>query len=224
MEDCGYKVFPSFLSQGEVDLLLGEIDSQKSLYRHIPSSTFKTNLPYYILDGKNARKHIKGMQELADSRLRGLVEKFAGRKLKPMDDVKRSLRIQRYTHEGEGILWHIDSGYYTALLTLRNDSKGGIDIFSLPKSKWLVKFAYLLYFWQRLFHLFKPAKVVLDPGDLVIIYGGKAVHRAFNLVKGKERVVLAVSFDPADKKVGWLRTQLLNRFNVTIKTVVNGGT
>ncbi len=213
-----YTVIPEIITPMKASEILGKVKYHINLFRPIPATKLKMNRPYQILDKKDLRKCFPELLTLAES-LHTTVEKFAGIPLELMDDEIRSIRLHRYVGTDEGLLWHIDGAYYTALLTLENSNHSGFEIFTLKQSRFLAFLVYPLYFWQSFFSFFNPKRVVVNSGDLVIMYGGKVVHRTFNDVAQGERIILAVSFNPVSYNERSLRSFLLRWLNVTVRLV-----
>ena len=72
---------------------------------------------------------------------------------------------------------------------------------------------YLLFPFQRLLELGRPTRIVTAPGDLLIVHGGAVIHRGVTQLDEGERIVLAASYDPLDRKKSRLWEWLARRLN-----------
>ena len=199
---------------------LKDITTSAQKLRRIDFATYGTNIPYHLLDGDEIREQYPELLSLVDS-IQPIAENFVGERLKLMTDNKRNFRIHSYRGQGEGILWHIDGASYTALITIDNDHKGGIEIFPLKISFLMIIPVYLFYFTQKIFTLFRPKTIICNQGDVLIIKGGRALHRTIPQSDGQIRSVLAISFDPRDRKTSWFRRNILNKLNGNEELVHN---
>lgn len=214
-----YILHKGFLSPQIRERMFRGLEEYKDCFRLIERNKYGMNLPYMYFDGVDVRKKMPDLMDVIRDKVHPIAEKLTGQKLRLMDDDMRNVRFVKYRGNTEGIYWHIDSGYYTALITLKNTTGGGVQIFNQGLSRFLRIPVYLLYFWQGLFTLFKPIFIKTAPGDMLFIAGGTAVHRGYNANPDGERLIFCVSFDPMDKKQSWLRKLALKYANVTVKIV-----
>ena len=212
-----YELRKKYLSPQQVKDLLNFAEQRPDLFRTIPANKYGMSTPYQLLDGEEMRKHYPESLALAEP-IRKIMEEFMGRKLRFIADDFRNFRIHRYKAGTEGLLWHIDGALCSAIITLDNPNQSGIEVFTLAKSRIISLLVYPLYWLQPLFSWFRPERIVTEPGDMVVLYGGKAVHRTVDNGPGGQRTILALSFREAEEKFS-LRAWLLNSLNVTVKEV-----
>ncbi|MFP5490233.1 MAG: hypothetical protein ACLGG0_01935 [Bacteriovoracia bacterium] len=184
--------------------LRNKIKRKESHFKPIEAK-FGFNLPLSLLNGIEIRKNFPEIVSFAETNIKELVEREVGTPINLMRDNLRSIRIQRYTSPKEGFLWHIDGADYTVFITLSNTLKGGTEYISFKRSlllKPLVYFYPFLVLFNRCswaIRPFAPRRMLGEPGDLILLQGGKSAHRTYCESESGERQILAISFDRVTK-------------------------
>jgi hypothetical protein len=207
-----YRHIPSFLSAEEVGRLLRLIEGQESLYTEVHG---RGGLgPHYrVIDGDQIHEQLPEVEDLGDRRVRPLAEDFAGEPLRPLGSSKRSMRVQTYERREHGFRWHLDGHAYVALVTLRNTNGGQTQFISPGLTKLLRFLLYPLYAMPQVFSVFPRRAVMAQPGDLLVMRGARAIHRGVTLSDEGQRVLIAFTYDPPDKKPNPLRDWIARRLN-----------
>lgn len=211
MED-GYHMVSQFLSDAETEQCLQTVYARQDLFQGVAAKA-GMNLPYRVMDGYQIREHLPALVELAETRLWPLTQEVVGRPLEFIKDPKRSIRFQYYRGKKEGFRWHLDGGMYTALLTLVNTSNGATEVITPRLSRFLRPVPYVLFPFPQVLTLARPAAVVAEAGDLLVLHGGAAIHRGTNPQDGGERMVLAATFDPVGRKTSSAWEWVAHRLN-----------
>lgn len=204
MNRFNYHIENAFLSEEEHSGLERLLNEHAHKIRLIPVTFLRRNKSYRIFDGEDLRSCDARLISALLEKVKLFAEEKTGESLVLLSDIKRNIRIHIYENADEGILWHIDEATFTALITLRNETQTGIDVFNRNISKFLLPMVYAFYWLQSIFLLFLPKRVILKPRDMILIAGSRLIHRAFNGQSGS-RAVLAVSFHPLQLKVGWFQ-------------------
>ena len=101
------------------------------------------------------------------------------------------MRVQVYERRDHGFRWHFDGHPYVALVTLENTNQGQTQFISAGLSRWLRFLLYPLYAFPQIFSLFPRSTVETRPGDLLVMRGGRVLHRGVTLADEGERILLA---------------------------------
>jgi hypothetical protein len=168
---------------------------------------------YRVLDGDQIRASAPEVVTFGAERVQPVAERFAGEPLQYLDFSKRAIRYQVYEREGDGFRWHFDGHSYVALVTLANTNQGETHFISIGLSRVLRFLLYPLYAFPRLFSLAPYRRVRAAPGDLLIMRGGKSLHRGVTRSKQGQRLVVAYTFDERGKKPSALRNFIARRLN-----------
>lgn len=208
----GYRLCPQFLSGEETDRWRQEVGSGQEAF-HAVSGRGGLNLRYSVADGRRTREHFPELVELAQTRLRATAEEIVGLPLVPIQDERRSIRIQLYRGSHEGFRWHLDVSSYSALLTLENTSRGATEVISPRLSRLLTPVYYPFYPLRQLFSVMPHRTIESAPGDLLVLHGGAVLHRARALEDRGERLVVVAVFEPAGSKPTPVRNWLARSFN-----------
>ncbi|HEX3130284.1 MAG TPA: hypothetical protein VH394_23310 [Thermoanaerobaculia bacterium] len=207
-----YRHVPGFLSAEELGRLLGLIESQEELYTEVHG---KGGLGprYRVIDGDQIHERLPAVEDLGDRRVRPLAEEFAGHSLRPLGSSKRAMRVQTYERREHGFRWHLDGHAYVALVTLRNTNRGQTQFISPGLTKLLRFLLYPLYAVPQVFSVFPRRAVTAEPGDLLVMRGARAIHRGVTLSDEGQRILIAYTFDPPDKKPNPFRDWIARRLN-----------
>jgi len=168
---------------------------------------------YRVLDGDQIRASAPEVVAFGAERVQPVAERFAEQPLQYLDFSKRAIRYQSYENEGDGFRWHFDGHSYVALVTLSNTNQGETHFISLGLSRFLRYLLYPLYAFPQLFSLAPYRRVRAAPGDLLIMRGGKSLHRGVTLSKQGKRLVVVYTFDERGKKPSALRDFIARRLN-----------
>ncbi len=207
-----YRHVPGFLSSEEVGRLTRLIESREELYTDVHGRG-GLGPRYRVIDGDQIHERLPEVEELGGLRVLPLAEDFAGEPLQPLGSSKRSMRVQTYRQREHGFRWHLDGHKYVALVTLRNTNGGQTQFLSPALTRFLRFLLYPLYAVPQVFSIFPRRTVVARAGDLLVMRGGRAIHRGITLSDEGERILIAYTFDPAGKKPNPLRDWIARRLN-----------
>ena len=208
----GYQFSPSFLSAAETEHWRGRVESRRESFHHVATKA-GMNLSYSVMDGCQVQDQLPDLFELVQGRLKEALEDAAGQPLSLMRDRKRAVRIQWYRRRGEGLLWHLDGGMFSVLLTLVNTNHGATQMIPLRWSRFLKPAPYVLFPFQGLLARAPTTVIESRPGDLLLIHGGAVVHRGTNERADGERRVVVASFDPVGTRPTPVWDWLARRLN-----------
>jgi hypothetical protein len=168
---------------------------------------------YRVIDGAQIHDHLAAVEELGETRVRPLAEDFAREPLAPLGSVRRSMRVQVYERRDHGFRWHFDGHPYVALVTLENSNEGQTQFISPGLSRWLRFLLYPLYAFPQIFSVFPRSTVATRPGDLLVMRGGRVLHRGITLLEKGERVLLAYTYSQPGRKPNPFRDFVARRLN-----------
>ena len=203
---------PGFLSAAELDRLARLIADREDLYTEVHGRA-GLGPRYRVIDGDQIHGELPEVEELGRSRVLPLAEKLAGRPLKPLGSSKRAMRVQAYERREHGFRWHLDGHAYVALVTLKNTNGGQTQFISPALTRFLRFLLYPLYAVPQVFSIFPRSTVTARPGDLLVMRGGRTLHRGITLSDEGERILLAYTFDPPGKKPNPFRDWIAKRLN-----------
>ena len=106
-----------------------------------------------------------------------------------------------------------DGHAYVALVTLKNTNGGQTQFISIALTRFLRFLLYPLYAVPQVFSIFPRRAVTAQAGDLLVMRGARTLHRGITLSDEGERVLLAYTFDPPDKKPNPFRDGIAKRLN-----------
>jgi hypothetical protein len=207
-----YRHVPGFLSAEEVSRFNRLIADHENLYTEVHGRG-GLGPRYRVIDGDQIHDSLPEAEELGDQRVRPLAEAFAGESLRFLGSSKRSMRVQAYERREHGFRWHLDGHAYVALVTLKNTNGGQTQFISLALTRFLRFLLYPLYAVPQVFSIFPRRAVTAQPGDLLVMRGGRTLHRGITLSDQGERILLAYTFDPPDKKPNPFRDWIARRLN-----------
>ena len=211
-ERRGYCRISGFISPAEAAGWLRRLDDVRDAFRAVGGKG-GLGLPFQLMDGEKATSQLGDVSAHLQPRMQAAAESAAGTRLEPIRDRRRALRIQRYRGSTDGFRWHFDGSHTTALLTLANTNRGATEVVSPRWTPLLKPLFYGLYPIRDLFTVVPHARLVADPGELLILGGGAALHRGAPGDRSGERVVVLVAFDPAGAKPRPIRDWIARRFN-----------
>jgi len=168
---------------------------------------------YRVIDGDQIHDRLPAVEELGETRVRPLAEAFAGRPLAPLGSSRRSMRVQVYERRDHGFRWHFDGHPYVVLVTLENTNQGQTQFISPGLSRWLRFLLYPLYAFPQVFSLFPRSTVETRPGDLLVMRGGRVLHRGVTLSDAGERILLAYTYAEPGRKPNPFRDWIARRLN-----------
>ena len=102
---------------------------------------------------------------------------------------------------------------YVALVTLENTNRGQTQFLSPRLSPWLRLLLYPLYAFPQIFSLLPRRVVETRPGDLLVMRGGRVLHRGVTLSDEGERILLAYTYDEPGRKPNPVRDWIARRLN-----------
>lgn len=207
-----YRHVPGFLSAEELGRLTRLIEDHESLYTEVHGRG-GLGPRYRVIDGDQIHEKLSEVEEIGDRRVRPLAEEFAGEPLRPLGSSKRSMRVQAYERKEHGFRWHLDGHSYVALVTLKNTNGGQTQFISPALTRFLRFLLYPLYAVPQVFSIFPRRAVTAQPGDLLVMRGGRALHRGITLSDQGERILIAYTFDSPDKKPNPFRDWIARRLN-----------
>jgi hypothetical protein len=168
---------------------------------------------YRVIDGDQIHDRLPAVEEFGEARVRPLAEAFAGRPLSPLGSSRRSMRVQVYERRDHGFRWHFDGHPYVVLVTLENTNQGQTQFISPGLSRWLRFLLYPLYAFPQVFSLFPRSTVETRPGDLLVMRGGRVLHRGVTLSDAGERILLAYTYAEPGRKPNAFRDWIARRLN-----------
>lgn len=168
---------------------------------------------YRVIDGDQIHAHLPAVAAFGESRVRPLAEAFARGSLSPLGSSRRSMRVQAYERRDHGFRWHLDGHPYVALVTLENTNDGQTQFLSAGLSRWLRFLLYPFYAFPQIFSLFPRSSVSTRPGDLLVMRGGRVLHRGVTLSEEGERILLAFTYDEPGRKPNPFRDWIARRLN-----------
>lgn len=186
----GYRWHRGWMTAAQTARWRALIVAQDDRFVHVRAKA-GMNLPYLVLDGHRVGDELTA---LADGPMRAAVEASIGAPVELMRDPRRAVRVQRY-RKGHGFKWHLDGGRFGAIFTVENQNGGATEVLSPRASLWLRPAPYLLFPFPRILELAGPRALNADAGDLLVLDGGRIIHRGTNPGDG-ERIVIAASYDP----------------------------
>lgn len=208
----GYRLRPRFLSGEETHRWRNEVGTRRDVFKAV-GGRGGLNLRYSVVDGSRTREHFPELVELAQTRLREAAEEIVGQPLVPIQDKKRSVRVQLYGGKREGFRWHLDVSPYSALLTLENTSLGATEVISPRLTRLLKPIYYPLYPLRQLLSAIPHRTIYGAPGDLLILHGGAVLHRTRAHLDEGERLVVVAVFEPVASRPTPIRNWLARTFN-----------
>ncbi|MEP7013674.1 MAG: hypothetical protein ABJC13_25410 [Acidobacteriota bacterium] len=207
-----FRHVPEFLSADEVHRLTRLIENHEDLYTEVHGRG-GLGPRYRVIDGDQIRENLPDLKELGLARVQPLAEKLAGRPLQPLGSSKRSMRVQAYERREHGFRWHLDGHAYVVLVTLKNTNGGETQFLSPALTRFMRFLLYPLYAFPQVFSIFPRRSVTMAAGDLLWMRGGRTIHRGITLAEEGERILLAYTFDPPDKKPNPFRDWIARRLN-----------
>jgi hypothetical protein len=168
---------------------------------------------YRVIDGDQIHAHLPAVEEFGESRVRPLAEDFARGPLSPLGSSRRSMRVQAYERRDHGFRWHLDGHPYVALVTLENTNDGQTQFISPGLSRWLRFLLYPFYAVPQVFSAFPRSSVSTRPGDLLVMRGGRVLHRGVTLSDEGERILLAYTYAEPGRKPNPFRDWIARRLN-----------
>ena len=208
----GYCRIPGFLSPAEAAGWLRRVDDSRDAFRAVGGKAGLA-LPFHLMDGAEAMARLGDVCTHLQPRMHEAAESAATTRLEPIGDRRRALRIQRYRGSTDGFRWHFDGSHTTALLTLANTNRGATEVVSPRWTPVLKPLFYGLYPLRGAFSLVPHARLVAEPGELLILSGHSVLHRGAPGDRPGERVVVLVAFDPAGAKPRPIRDWIARRIN-----------
>ena len=207
-----YRHVPGFLSGDELNRLARLVEDHEDLYTEVHGRG-GLGPRYRVIDGDQIHARLSEVERLGEQRVQPLAEEFAGHALRPLGSSKRSMRVQAYERREHGFRWHLDGHAYVALVTLKNTNGGQTQFISTALTRFLRFLLYPLYAVPQVFSIFPRSTVTARPGDLLVMRGGRTLHRGITLSDEGERILLAYTFDPPGKKPNPFRDWIAKRLN-----------
>jgi hypothetical protein len=207
-----YRHVPGFVDREELLRLRRLVAGRQDLFTEVHGRA-GLGPRYRVIDGDQIHAHLPELEELGDRLVRPLVEGFAGGPLSPMGSSRRSLRVQAYERRDHGFRWHLDGHPYVALLTLENTNGGQTQFISPGLTRWLRFLLYPLYAVPQVFSLVPRRAVTMEPGDLLVMRGGHALHRGVTLSDEGERILIAYTYDEPGRRPNPFRDWVARRLN-----------
>jgi len=98
-------------------------------------------------------------------------------------------------------------------VTLENTNDGQTQFISRGLSRWLRFLLYPFYAFPQIFSLFPRSSVATRPGDLLVMRGGRVLHRGVTLLEEGERILLAYTYSEPGSKPNPFRDWIARRLN-----------
>jgi hypothetical protein len=168
---------------------------------------------YRVIDGDQIHAHLPALEDLGERQVRPLAEDFAGGPLTLLGSSRRAMRVQVYERRDHGFRWHFDGHPYVVLVTLENSNQGETQFISPGLSRWLRFLLYPLYAFPQLFSVFPRRGVVARPGDLLVMRGGRVLHRGVTHAAVGERILIAYTYIEPGRRPNPFRDWIARRLN-----------
>ena len=207
-----YRHIPGFATAEELSRLRRLIAVREDLFTEVHGRG-GLGPRYRVIDGDTIHEHLPAIEEFGDGRVRPLAAEFAGGPVSPLGSSRRAIRVQAYERRDHGFRWHFDGHPYVALVALENTNHGETQFISPGLSRWLRFLLYPLYAFPQIFSLFPRKAVAMRPGDLLIMRGGRSLHRGVTLSDEGERILLAYTYDEPGRKPNPFRDWIARRLN-----------
>ena len=207
-----YRHVPGFATAEELHRLRQAVAERQDLFTEVHGRG-GLGPRYRVIDGDQIHDHLPAVEAFGAERVRPLTEEFAGNPLIPLGSSRRSVRVQAYERRDHGFRWHFDGHPYVALVTLENTNDGQTQFISPGLSRWLKFLLYPLYAFPQIFSLFPRSTVAARPGDLLVMRGGRVLHRGITLADDGERILLAYTYDEPGRKPNPFRDWIARRLN-----------
>jgi hypothetical protein len=207
-----YRHVPGFATAEELQRLRWLVLERQDLFTEVHGRG-GLGPRYRVIDGDQIHAHLPAVEEFGESRVRPLAEEFARRPLSPLGSSRRSMRVQAYERRDHGFRWHLDGHPYVVLVTLENTNDGQTQFLSPGLSRWLRFLLYPFYAFPQVFSVFPRSSVATRPGDLLVMRGGRTLHRGVTLSDEGERILLAYTYDEPGRKPNPFRDWIARRLN-----------
>ncbi len=207
-----YRHVPGFATADELQQLRRLVLERQDLFTEVHGRG-GLGPRYRVIDGDQIHAHLPAVEEFGESRVRPLAEEFARRALSPLGSSRRSMRVQAYERRDHGFRWHLDGHPYVVLVTLENTNDGQTQFLSAGLSRWLRFLLYPFYAFPQVFSLLPRSSVATRPGDLLVMRGGRVLHRGVTLSDEGERILLAYTYDEPGRKPNPFRDWIARRLN-----------
>jgi hypothetical protein len=200
-----------FLSLHEVTALERLLRAKSSLLTETAGSK-GLGPRYAVIDGEQIRRELPELEALGETRVRPLLERFAGRRVELLASPRRSMRVQVYRDKRHGFRWHFDAHPYAAMVTLENTNGGQTQVVPEGWSRVLRFLLYPLYPFPGVFSLAPRRALTMNAGDLLLLCGARVLHRGVTLRDG-ERTLLFYAYDVPGRKPNALRDRVARWLN-----------
>ena len=207
-----YRHVPGFMTAEELQRLQRLVAERQDLLTEVHGRG-GLGPRYLVIDGTRIHDHLPAVEELGETRVRPLAEDFAGQLLAPLGSPRRAMRVQVYERRDHGFRWHFDGHPYVALVTLENGNEGQTQFISPRLSRWLRFLLYPLYAVPQVFSVFPRSTVTARPGDLLVMRGGRVLHRGVTLLEEGRRVLLAYTYTEPGRRPNPFRDFVAKRLN-----------
>ena len=207
-----YRHVPGFTTAEELRRLRERVSARQDLLTEVHGRG-GLGPRYQVIDGHQIHDCLPEVEDLGETRVRPLVEAFAGEPLAPLGSPQRSMRVQVYERQDHGFRWHFDGHPYVALVALENSNQGQTQFISPGLSRWLRFLLYPLYAFPQIFSVFPRSVVTMRPGDLLVMRGGRVLHRGVTLLEEGRRILLAYTYAKPGGKPNPFRDFIARRLN-----------
>lgn len=208
----GYRHVPGFMTAEELSRLRQLVVDRQDLFTEVHGRG-GLGPRYRVIDGDQIHELLTDVEAFGETRVRPLTEDFARRPLAPLGSSRRAMRVQAYERRDHGFRWHFDGHPYVALVTLENTNDGQTQFISPGLSWWLRFLLYPFYAFPQIFSLFPRSSVATRPGDLLVMRGGRVLHRGVTLLEEGERILLAYTYSEPGSRPNPFRDWIARRLN-----------
>jgi hypothetical protein len=208
----GYRHVPGFMTAEELSRLRQLVVDRQDLFTEVHGRG-GLGPRYRVIDGDQIHELLTDVEAFGETRVRPLAEDFAQQPLAPLGSSRRAMRVQAYERRDHGFRWHLDGHPYVALVTLENTNDGQTQFLSPGLSRWLRFLLYPFYAFPQVFSLFPRSSVATRPGDLLVMRGGRVLHRGVTLLEEGERILLAYTYSEPGSKPNPFRDWIARRLN-----------
>jgi len=205
---------PRYLTPEETDGILTAIRGRSNDFRAL-TGAYGAGPRYRILHGATVARVLPEVVELGETRIRPLVESFAGCRLAPSLDPPE-IRIQHYAGPHDKFRWHYDGHRYNALVTFVNTNGSETEVVP-PRLSRLARRVYApLALTPWVFSILPHHGFPTEAGDVVLLRGEGLLHRGGPGKRAGERLVIVYNFNEEGrvrKPMSALRRRIVSALN-----------
>ncbi len=204
-ESIGYQVIDDYLNASTCEELLEIIATYRKhhelpeIYRPMKGRSLR----YYVIDGKQIKKHLSRIWRLYKDGVNPLVNQLTNKQFLPLENIRAGVNVNIMPPNRSEYRWHYDRTTITAILYL-NDVEGG-ETELYPNYRILLSNTKYMTV-QRILDGFLHLKILRDrfgektqikprQGRLVIMRGNRCWHSVRSVRGENERINIILAYD-----------------------------